>query len=63
MSVFVRRGLDLCSHGCAVFLRLTDRAIGFWPSGWCCLADTNADDTNASDFPQNLACGADAEFA
>ena len=39
------------SHGCAVFLGLVDRAIGFWPSGWCCLADTNADDTYASDFP------------
>src|SRR6266567_7382242 len=39
------------SHACAAFLLLAERAIGFWPSGRCCLADTIALDFPASDFP------------
>ncbi len=46
--------VGLCSHACAVFFRLADRQSDFGhPACWCCLADTIA-----SDFPQNLACGA-----
>jgi hypothetical protein len=39
------------SHACAAFFRLAGNAIGFWPSGRCCLADKIASDFPASDFP------------
>jgi hypothetical protein len=40
------------------FYGLLRGAIGFGLSGRCCLADEIASDFPASDFPQNLACGA-----
>jgi hypothetical protein len=42
------------SLGCAAFLRLALLAIGFGPSGRCCLADKIALDFPASDlFPKS----------
>ena len=55
-----RRGSQPCLRR---IFRACCSAIGFWPSARCCLADTIALDFSASDFPQNLACGARRHLA
>jgi CspA family cold shock protein len=50
--------LNSRSHGCAVFFGLPVVAIGFWPSGRCCLGDAIV-----SDFPPKSGLWREAQSA